>query len=1445
MSAEGEPCNIAIGNIETNTADYYTVRDRGDSDGVGGLDLDSRHHHAVRDGSWYGEDHKIRCINWNAVDGHSHTYYCEANICRGDRGYNQNCDHSSQCHSNNCYYGKCMAACASGVYSADAFTNDDRANQCAQDGEICSGDNNECGGNDGDSTCYIQAALGAAAGVCRPPGTRCDWCEDAEDCDRNNVRLKGSYECNQWNECMLDGSSTPDVDQKLPGGAECRDDDDCRSNCCAGSGSSCGKNWAGDSDGTGNIMRRYCRSEQYEPCNRVPTNRNGHPTLAAGYDVDANTGEHCWGNVGDFTLSCVGWEEFGQVGVGNTDKMSRTHMCDTVPFQSEIDAAALEGITLDNTPRCYKKRPHTATCRWDGQCASDNGCERDSSQCLADDGQAGDGTICTSNAQCGDHGGKSICYFASFLSAVAGVNTKICRPPGTECDWCLVDADCDVDGWRGFGVFRCSQWNECMHYNDGLAADGAACRNHADCASNECADWAGDSDGTGNINRRNCRSVEGGPCNRRPTNKDGHPTLPVNYVPSSIVVPSVQQPGEHCFGDANDFTLTCKGYQFHGGFNYHGSGEQSPEYACVNNICTSEVARDQPCYWNTQCLSNVCDEGNDGYKLCMARPGEAADGEICNADDQCGGSGGLSYCLPNSAASGRASGRCQAPQPECGRCLSQGHGLGTASHCQAGMQCRFEKCNYITGAPGGHQCMYGSECQSGHCVDFSFDIDEIADPDINRRYCSSITGQSCGQQTINAGHCTGSFSDRTTYCHDSSTNYCDNNICSTSRAYGQACDAGGQCASGQCGHGICLHARNSYVGYSDHSSGHYCVYDDQCSSARCAQGRCKPKLGHCEHGCNPGFSDCLDGYFCNLEGGWPNMCLKSASAENGWACRTDGACASGTCANWAGAAQRRYCSATAGQLAGGREHCYSYTGREGNACTPAQLTVGDTGVCEYGAHCEACTHAGAGDSQGGCSSGTYCSFQSGMSNRCLKTNARGGEQCFSSSHCVSGSCNTWGGDGQRRYCHPLNGEKCEVWTDQVHNYPSVIDGHVSCHCSAGNGCSPKYGSNNQAYMTGHCAGGNSCSNGYCSGGVSPLQMAYYREHAPLLYAHLAANITATQFTLEMQNAPAIPASFSLTGASLSSSTSHVGSVMNDGTPKAPPSPPWQPNNAGGVEAGGYDTDNGAPPNAPQVHPMAPPPHPDPPPPQPRQPSPPLLPPHDYSPTPPPPPDVPPPPVSPSPSPPPSFPNGPPPLPAQPLADRPPPPYPPHPPSPSPPPPNPPPPPPEPSPSPLPPGSPKPSPPPPSDPPPPPAPNPPPWPTAPPRTPPPPPPPPHPITATPPPPPPSSPPPTPPPPLPSNVVEGPLSGHCTDNGGSYIMNVAICAQVAAGSGHHQVLVPENTTLHPSGCYRYMAPALTQSSTMHQQFGAGQFMFNQMPVGHGAECSNTFRCICEAV
>ena len=143
-----------------------------------------------------------------------------------------------------------------------------------------------------------------------------------------------------------------------------------------------------------------------------------------GYDVAANIGEHCWGNVGDFSLTCVNWQFHGQVGVGNTGEMSRTHMCSMQPLQSEIDAAAalgidinpsgvvdpLFGVPLGSLPLCYTARPHTAECRWDGHCASVNGCERDSSRA----GGRRPGTICTTDAQCGGFGGQSICYYAGY-----------------------------------------------------------------------------------------------------------------------------------------------------------------------------------------------------------------------------------------------------------------------------------------------------------------------------------------------------------------------------------------------------------------------------------------------------------------------------------------------------------------------------------------------------------------------------------------------------------------------------------------------------------------------------------------------------------------------------------------------------------------------------------------------------------------------------------------------------------------------------------------------------------------------------------------------------------------------------------------------------------------------------------------------------------------------
>ena len=237
LSTEGEPCNIAIGNIETNTNDYYTVRDRGDSDGIGGLDLHSRHHHAVRDGSWYGEDHKIRCVDWNAFDGHSHTYYCEANQCRGNRGYNQNCDHSSQCNSGDCYNGKCMATCQSGVFSQAAFDNDDRPNQCAQDGEA-QRRRQPVRRQQWHVDVLHPERHRRGAGRVPPPGTRCDWCEQSTDCDGTNQRGFGSMR-QRVERVHARRLADARPAQKLPGGAECRDNEDCRSNQCA--------SWAGDS----------------------------------------------------------------------------------------------------------------------------------------------------------------------------------------------------------------------------------------------------------------------------------------------------------------------------------------------------------------------------------------------------------------------------------------------------------------------------------------------------------------------------------------------------------------------------------------------------------------------------------------------------------------------------------------------------------------------------------------------------------------------------------------------------------------------------------------------------------------------------------------------------------------------------------------------------------------------------------------------------------------------------------------------------------------------------------------------------------------------------------------------------------------------------------------------------------------------------------------------
>ena len=1074
--------------------------------------------------------------------------------------------------------------CASGSYCAWVTDNTSIANYCSPPQPASS--------ETVRSSCY--RGRDCASGVCRGSAVnQGGWC------------LKGA--ANQL------------------AGELCNAHSDCFSGACA--------DWVG----AGINNERYCASGKYEIClGNIPTG------LAPNHHAN---------------------------GLPNNDHDH--YYCTSAYFCTTTNAAT--GLPWDDgVSRCENNLPRTHPCSQDAQCASGNcmcgqcyeagaGAMLGGELCIGGDigsgFNAGDcksnrcldwvgsdtqcSRLCYSEAgePCGDrspstwvgpHGDHSHVSGAArdtrCLTPASGVELgcyeNVCTDTPPKGSSCHNDAMCE----RGEPGTMCAQ-GFCT-----LASSipgGAICRSDAQCASGECVDWFDDDW---------CRSEEGGPCDiaigNLEVNTAAFATVRDRGDADGVDGPDIDSRNHHAVQDGDwqgsDHIVRCIGYSFHGGFNYHGSGEQSRTHICQDNVCTSEQPHGLSCYWDAQCASNNCDTGNDNLKLCMAEPGQAPVGTVCNADEQCAGAD--NFCLPSSSASGRAGGICTAPQAECGLCRT-----GTDSDCQGALICSYERCNYATNAPGGHQCRAGSQCASGSCVDYPNDTDEIADPDINRRYCKSGVGDSCGEQTIDAGHCTGSHSDRTTFCQDSSTQYCDNNVCSTNRVFGQACSASGQCATGVCGHGICLHARNSNIGYSHETNGDRCLYDDQCTSGRCHKNgfTCKPKLGHCGLDCDPGYSDCLDGLVCKLESGWTNRCVYNGGNQGdaGAFCDGNDDCQSGQCATWAGAAQRRYCSAQNGELGGGgaeEQHCYGYSGTEGDECV-GELKRGTDGICRYGGHCDACTHGGAGDSVGGCATGFYCTFVANISpNRCLKRGwAAGGEQCFSPVDCISNSCNDWSGAGQARYCKPLAGERCGYsLTEEV----TTLDGYSPCHCGNGHHCSPV--ANHNSGGVGICVGGNSCVNGYCTGGTSPAQMAYFQINAPALYELITTNVSLTPQEILMAAATTpVPASFTVpTGSPFPSAEAGAAAAGLPlfGEPAHPPAPPFPP--------------IPSPPPAAAVSEQPPPSPPPPsPPPSPQSPRPPLVPPPS-PPSPPPSPAQPPPPWKPSPSPPPPSPGTPPPTP---------------------------------------------------------------------------------------------------------------------------------------------------------------------------------------------------------
>jgi hypothetical protein len=1405
LSGEGEPCNVAIGTIDDNQDDYYTVRDRGDADGNGALDIYSRHHHAVADNSWFGDDHKIRCIGWNAFDGTSHTHYCEADMgtdmppsqrdgalrCRTSRGFMKACNRGAQCNSGACRANKCMATCATGVYDAAAFSDWGAItpgvgpaveNQCAQDGEACSEDY-QCGGANGESICYkpqnnhpaIQYIKDMGGGVCRPPGTRCDWCEGDTDCDTDNVRGLGAYTCNEWNECMTDGSGT------APSAAECRDSEDCADGFYADGtpvGGQCAS-WSGDSDGTGNIMRRYCRSHEGQPCNRKPTNRDGFPILVAGYvgaDGTATSpelGEHCWGNANDFDLSCVGWEFLGAYAVGNTGSMSRTHMCEDI------------GDPANPGPRCYSKRPPKSLCRWNGQCLSSNGCLRTNDDartggdsggmCLYDNWDAGtaisgapdgDGNNepCKHNDQCGGGGGTSACY------------RNRCRPPGVECDHCSSDDHCDQLNSRGFGNFKC-YYGQCIYDGSGSsgikAPSAHVCEDDTDCEEGQCATWWGDNDSGGHYARKYCRSGEGGSCGTQPsgslapTNKQGFPDLPVTYDPAT-------NPGEHCMAAeaGYDFSLSCLNHE-----TIAVTGDESKTHMCVDNVCTTEVHHGESCNYDKQCFSDNCIHSK-GKCAAPTQAGATADhpqavnGELCDDDSQCVSANTYQgVCYANV---------CRPLGRECDGCDNSLQCDFLKMHGDSMMDCYYNRCQYSNGndpadkAPGGHACNANNDCRSNSCATWANDEDANHNPPISRRFCRSQADEFCGYSPPdklghNRGttwdgaqgsgvHCNGEAMGGDYITCVNSCHICESNQCKTNRNYGEACNNNCQCSSNSCGQGQCLFADNSYVG----TTGQVCDDDSQCSSARCQSNTCQPKLGQCGSCSNGG--DCISG---NCYQGY---CIAGDSSA-GASCNHGSQCASGECADWGGSNWRRYCRPSEGQTCGvpGPTHC---TGQTMDWCSGSLTCSSNVCTALITTKCGNCQHTGPNAQDGhlgdcGVHNGNqmFCTFFAGEPNRCTEDiNAPGGSMCDDNDVCASGQCADWWGANHRRFCRSQLGEYCGT------------TGGSTEHCLGdGTGIT--------------CANSQSlsCSNDYCvSSGRRQLHLDETRDE---MFERLAAewNVTVEQYkrgTMVMSIPPNVTA---ITGEqptyyfSPQPATSEP-RLYNASTMHSPPPPPYA-----------------SPTPAPPPPPPSPSPSPPPPPPSPEHaPSPPSPSPPPPDPPHPPPPDAPspPPPPPPAPDPPPPPPPSPPPS----LRYTPPPPHPPAPPSPSPPPPSP--------------------------PPPPPAPNPPPYPGTPPSQPPPSPPPQKPWSPRPPPPPPSPPPPAPKPPSPDNVAAPLKSGHCAQ----YVPAPEVCQDLATGSGFHGIMTIVNTAAKPTGCYLYI------------NFGVETFHFNRVAPGQGAECSEKFPCVC---
>ena len=465
--------------------------------------------------------------------------------------------------------------------------------------------------------------------------------------------------------------------------------------------------------------------------------------------------------------------------------------------------------------------------------------------------------------------------------------------------------------------------------------------------------------------------------------------------------------------------------------------------------------------------------------------------------------GGLSFCLPNSRPAGGHLHATAARRP-----LPLGH--ATADWQALTHALDYGECNYISNAPGAaHACRNNADCASGSCASFPFDTDEVADPATStaasaRRAPASSAATPCQQEwptlvTARPRHQRPPHllrrrdGRRLLTCVN---DVCDSGTCQPTPTANRATLA---CASGTTAATASASTRATRTLATPTTPMGTTVCTTTSAVGALRAGPLQAQAHPLPDGLQPWLRRLRQRAVLRdaarlaptlpqvEQRSWP---ARRASEQRclcvGLVLRLD----------WRGRATLLLC---ASQRAGRWQQPLLRLHWSGRLpCTPSTFIDGTNGLCEYGQHCESCWHAGIGDSVGGCASGIYCSFISGMSNRCLKnTNARGGAQCFNSATAPPATA-------------PIGGAPASVASATRSTASAATTGPTRTSARASRPRRPATATAprvttalrlavQRAGQIWGCGGGNWCNSGTCTGGASLTQLLAMHDSDPAMF----------------------------------------------------------------------------------------------------------------------------------------------------------------------------------------------------------------------------------------------------------------------------------------------------------------------------------------------------------